>query len=336
MSENEFKKQELERLLSENKITLEQYLEARAKINSSQSAASDPRNSFSKEADNAYATKAPRRVFSKIALATILCVVILVGSVSILGFLNPVNSEKLTIESYDLSSFASEGIVTFEVKNSGTTDIQISSIKVNGVSNQSYPGLANSNSGWDGILYLEPGSKGTINVKFPCYIQAFLSVLPPMSSPPTGIEIANAYSTLNSLVCRFTFVSVTQREYNYEVSGLFSTVLNLGSQSIGLMGNSEQATITNLAFDAGTDTITATVQNLGKSEVVITQVYVTGTGVTSASLPVAPADCTVAKGSTPTAIDITVNTGALTSGNEYTVKFVTSKVNSLSYAQVMP
>jgi archaeal type IV pilus assembly protein PilA len=105
----------------------------------------------------------------------------------------------------------------------------------------------------------------------------------------------------------------------------------MGGMSIGLMGNAEQATITNLSF-AGT-TITATVQNTGSGPITITQVYVTGTGVTGAVL--VAGNTTIPKGSTASTVGVTV-TGSLTSGNEYTVKFVTSKANSLSYAQTMP
>jgi archaeal type IV pilus assembly protein PilA len=105
----------------------------------------------------------------------------------------------------------------------------------------------------------------------------------------------------------------------------------MGGMSIGLMGNAEQATITNLAF-SGT-TITATVQNTGSGPITITQVYVTGTGVNSAVL--VAGNTTIPKGSAASIVGVTI-TGSLTSGNEYTVKFVTSKANSLSYAQTMP
>jgi archaeal type IV pilus assembly protein PilA len=105
----------------------------------------------------------------------------------------------------------------------------------------------------------------------------------------------------------------------------------MGGMSIGLMGNAEQATITNLAF-TGT-TITATVQNTGSGPITITQVYVTGTGVNAAALQVG--NTTIPKGSAASIVNISI-TGTCSSGNEYTVKFVTSKANSLSYAQTMP
>jgi flagellin-like protein len=112
----------------------------------------------------------------------------------------------------------------------------------------------------------------------------------------------------------------------------------MGGMSIGLMGNAEQATITNLAFTqkggaGNVANITATVQNTGSGPITITQVYVTGTGVTGAQL--VASTTTIAKGSAASSVIITI-TGDVSSGNEYTVKFVTSKANSLSYAQVMP
>jgi hypothetical protein len=62
-------------------------------------------------------------------------------------------------------------------------------------------------------------------------------------------------------------------------------------------------------------------------------VYVTGTGVTNAVLRTGYT--TVAKGTAPSTVVIDI-VGSVTIGNEYTVKLVTSKANSLSYAQVMP
>jgi archaeal type IV pilus assembly protein PilA len=105
----------------------------------------------------------------------------------------------------------------------------------------------------------------------------------------------------------------------------------MGGMSVGLMGNAEQATITNLAFVSSTQ-INATIQNTGNGQITISQVYVTGTGVTGAAIP---ANTIVQKGSSPTIVPITIS-GSVTTGNEYTVKLVTSKANSLSYAQVMP
>jgi flagellin-like protein len=107
----------------------------------------------------------------------------------------------------------------------------------------------------------------------------------------------------------------------------------MGGMSIGLMGNAEQATITNLKFDAVSRTVNATVQNTGNAAIEITQVYVTGTGVTNAVLRTGYT--TVAKGTAPSTVVIDI-VGSVTIGNEYTVKLVTSKANSLSYAQVMP
>jgi hypothetical protein len=97
------------------------------------------------------------------------------------------------------------------------------------------------------------------------------------------------------------------------------------------MGNAEQATITNLAFNS--TSVIATVQNTGNAAVEITQVYVTGPGVTGGVL--VTGNTTIPKGTAASNVVVNI-AGTTTVGNEYTVKFVTSKANSLSYAQVRP
>jgi archaeal type IV pilus assembly protein PilA len=110
----------------------------------------------------------------------------------------------------------------------------------------------------------------------------------------------------------------------------------MGGTTIGLMGNAEQATITNLGFTdnvaAGTDTITVTVQNTGNAQVVITEVML-NTKITALEDAVLP--LTLAKGETDSTI-IIAGTLDLTSGNDYTVKCTTAKGNSLVLTATFP
>ena len=97
----------------------------------------------------------------------------------------------------------------------------------------------------------------------------------------------------------------------------------MGGMTIGLMGNAEQATITNLDFsDAATGDIAVTVQNTGNAEVTLTAAFINGAADTSF------AKDTLAKGETAT---YSINFGgevALTTG-DYTAKITTAKGNNL-------
>jgi len=100
----------------------------------------------------------------------------------------------------------------------------------------------------------------------------------------------------------------------------------MGGMSIGLMGNAEQATITNIAFTVdGTDNvIVATVQNTGNAEVTITSAYVN-------TVAAALVDTPIAKGA-----NADFELGPWVSGTEYTVKMTTSKGNNLVLTAIAP
>ena len=104
----------------------------------------------------------------------------------------------------------------------------------------------------------------------------------------------------------------------------------MGGMSIGLMGNAEQATVTNIAFNdvSGVKSLTVTVSNTGNSAVSITNAYV-NTGIAAAD-PALPLD--VAK-QTSEDVDLAC---AWTSGLEYTVKLTTSKGNNLVLSAFAP
>jgi archaeal type IV pilus assembly protein PilA len=97
----------------------------------------------------------------------------------------------------------------------------------------------------------------------------------------------------------------------------------MGGMTIGLMGNAEQATITNLDFsDAANGNIIATVQNTGNADVTVTAAYINGQAVDPAFV-----SSTIAKSATH-AYTLATDTTALASG-DYTVKITTAGGNNL-------
>jgi archaeal type IV pilus assembly protein PilA len=115
----------------------------------------------------------------------------------------------------------------------------------------------------------------------------------------------------------------------------------MGGMSLGLMGNAEQATITNLSFTQGvagttSGSITATVQNTGTADIKITAYFINGN--TPAALGSTALPVTVVKAGTNTVT--LVLQGAvgqlLVSGTSYTVKLTTAKGNQLVYTQTYP
>jgi archaeal type IV pilus assembly protein PilA len=101
----------------------------------------------------------------------------------------------------------------------------------------------------------------------------------------------------------------------------------MGGMSIGMMGNAEQGTITNVYFSGG-NTIAVTVSNTGSANMNFTAAYINGQALTPA-----PTLATgVAKGST-TSYTFTL---AYTSSNSYDIKFTTLKGNNLLYSAIAP
>jgi len=100
----------------------------------------------------------------------------------------------------------------------------------------------------------------------------------------------------------------------------------MGGMSIGLMGNAEQATITNIQF-SGTPNLVATVQNTGKSPVTINWGYVNNApNATFTSTTIA------ASGSATFALI----GPAYVSGDQVTVKMTTAKGNNLVLTETVP
>ena len=111
----------------------------------------------------------------------------------------------------------------------------------------------------------------------------------------------------------------------------------MGGMTIGLMGNAEQASITNIGFTQATSSasayLTVAVQNTGTTDVKISTVYIDGNSVAAnQTLP-----WTIAKGASGT-VTLTLSGTApvgLTSGQTYSVKMTSTKgTNLTSYQQL--
>ena len=97
----------------------------------------------------------------------------------------------------------------------------------------------------------------------------------------------------------------------------------MGGMSLGLMGNAEQVTITNLDFSTP-DHIIATVHNTGGNDVIINKAYVDDVEIIT-SLPALPTS--VAKSASKN-IDLSA---AWASGIQYAIKMTTSKGNNILF-----
>ena len=110
----------------------------------------------------------------------------------------------------------------------------------------------------------------------------------------------------------------------------------MGALTIGFMGNSEQASITNiqLSSTATVGTAVISVQNTGAATVTITSAYIDSNpasitaAVNSAGTSVlANGQVTILKGTTVT---ITITGAAFTNTAQYTIKLMTGKGNTVS------
>ena len=106
----------------------------------------------------------------------------------------------------------------------------------------------------------------------------------------------------------------------------------MGGMSIGLMGNAEQISVTNVQFVDGqapvADTIVLSIRNNGGADAGIAKFYINGAPVALGNLDTT----TLAKGAI-TDVTVTYNWGASSS---YELKFTTANGNNVAYTQVSP
>jgi archaeal type IV pilus assembly protein PilA len=118
----------------------------------------------------------------------------------------------------------------------------------------------------------------------------------------------------------------------------------MGGMTTGLMGNAEQATITNISFDDTNTDVTARIQNTGPGTITFTQFYYSINGGSFVQIDVADITGTpalntdnqfvLAKGASGT-IAFSLPAG-LNAGDSLAVKMTTQKANSVSGTQTVP
>jgi flagellin-like protein len=101
----------------------------------------------------------------------------------------------------------------------------------------------------------------------------------------------------------------------------------MGGMSIGLMGNAEQLSVTNVEFVTGGNSIILSIQNTGGANAEISKIYINGgtfTGTVNGT--------TIDKG----AITDFVLTTPWTASTSYDFKLTTAKGNNIAYTAVSP
>jgi len=112
----------------------------------------------------------------------------------------------------------------------------------------------------------------------------------------------------------------------------------MGGMTIGLMGNAEQAKITDATFNAVTDngvttcnSTTVTIQNTGSSTVTISTATIDGNSVSMNKTDgTAVTSFDVAKGQTDQLV-LTLKSGDFTNTAQYQIKLQTSRGNTITY-----
>ena len=100
----------------------------------------------------------------------------------------------------------------------------------------------------------------------------------------------------------------------------------MGGMTIGLMGNAEQVSVSNVVF-ANDHSVTLTIRNTGGATITISTATVDGTAATTLT---APTDLNVAKGASKD-FTITVASGTFHAGAQYELKLVTAKGTTVVY-----
>jgi flagellin-like protein len=112
----------------------------------------------------------------------------------------------------------------------------------------------------------------------------------------------------------------------------------MGGMTTGLMGNAEQATITNIAFNNSgpTTVLNVTIQNTGSAPITFSQFYANGVQYlpTDGNPTLSDNTVTLPK-STTGSVTITLTT-TLVSGTDCTVKMTSTKDNNIQFTQTVP
>jgi flagellin-like protein len=112
----------------------------------------------------------------------------------------------------------------------------------------------------------------------------------------------------------------------------------MGGTTIGLMGNAEQATITNLGFNSpNAGDITVSIQNTGNAPVNVTQVMLNTQVIPAAQITFPNGETLgtfqIGRGQSSSFV---INGQVLTTGSDYTVKLVSAKANNMVLTSTCP
>ena len=135
-------------------------------------------------------------------------------------------------------------------------------------------------------------------------------------------KIKNNAKALSPVVASIILIAVT-------VAVSVVVAAWMGGMSIGLMGNAEQATITNVDLTSTAGAVIATVSNTGTTDVTITTGFING--VAGVVTPTTTA--LITKGTTA---EFTIAGTLPGTGAPISVKLVTAKGNQLAYNTNMP
>ena len=93
----------------------------------------------------------------------------------------------------------------------------------------------------------------------------------------------------------------------------------MGGMTIGLMGNAEQVSVTNVAFPT-TTTIEVMIMNAGGTDATVSNAFINGKAIASFDSVLIPKSSSVI-----ITLNAALNGTDLTSGTSYTMKFITTK-----------
>jgi hypothetical protein len=211
--------------------------------------------------------------------------------------------------------------------------VVISVVSISALTNFQSPSNSNSNSTTPTI---NPTNQPTIQPTNQPLVQTY-----------TGYLVSFSYTTSQTNGVESTQLVFTNKTFNY--AGYISLdndcvynvtyydnnpnqALNITKidLTLGLLGNAEQISITNIAFD-GTTSIDVMVQNTGSTDASITNAFFNGAAVSATNIYPAP-PLQVLKSSSVT---ITLTVPAMAPGTSCTVKLITAKgtsvVNTATY-----
>lgn len=246
--------------------------------------------------------------------------------------------ENLAVENYT-SRVISRSAIQLNLKNIGTTDIEITDVKVNGYSNQTYSaGYSTSfTQGWNGTTYLTPNQTGPLYVYMPCYIAAINESIPywPSTRTPTQQDYENFEDSIQSSDLNFTITTGTGHQYDFTdpQSSVFLVMAWMGTLTFSFMSSGEQLQVGSPYGWVN-----------GTSVVYVRASCPAGNAVTIAAVRINNVICPIFNGSNGLQVDpgnstiltITYQDNVFQSGYQYTIVVITVKNNEFQCTAICP